>query len=106
MENSDQEFEEHSQQPQQNQGAYKRTSRKSPPYALFNLLVIVTAIIYGVYYQMYVKDAPENLEATGEEQNEDDLHKIPMFTAEELKKYNGEGECNFLFFLNAQSERD
>lgn len=94
MENSDQEFEE--QQVKSNSNGGKRKSNRSPPYALFNLLVILTAIAYGVYYQIYVKDSPENSEVSGE-QSEDDLVKIPMFTAEELKKYNGEGECNFFF---------
>jgi hypothetical protein len=99
MEHSDQEEFE----PQQVHTSGRKKSNRSPPYALFNLLVIITAIVYGAYYQMYLKDAPETTEATGGggvEQNDDDLVKIPMYTAEELKKYNGEGECNFFYTLS------
>lgn len=87
MESSDGE-----EQPHHSQRTKK--SNRSPPYALFNLLVIIVAILYGAYYQMYVKDSTENLDSTGAvEESDDDLVKISMFTTEELKKYNGEGEC-------------
>lgn len=92
MESSDGEEEIHQSQ---KTSAHTRKSNRSPPYALFNLLVIVVAIIYGAYYQLYVKDTTESSETTASvvEESDDDLVKISMFTAEELKKYNGEGEC-------------
>lgn len=79
----------------QTTSASKRKSNRSPPYALFNLLVIIVAIVYGAYYQLYVKDSTESLETNNAvvEESDDDLVKIAMFTADELKKYNGEGEC-------------
>lgn len=75
------------QQPEQQAENERRKSNRSPPYALFNLLVIVVAICYGAYYQMYSKEATE--ETTGE----GDLQRIPLFTAEELKKYDGVSKC-------------
>ena len=90
MESSDGEEQPHHSQ---TTSANKRKSNRSPPYALFNLLVIIVAIVYGAYYQMYVKDSLENLDTAGVvDESDDDLVKISMFTAEELKKYNGEGE--------------
>lgn len=65
-----------------------KKSNKSPPYALFNLVVIVVAIIYGIYYQSSMKEA-EISQTTDSEQAE---YKIPMFTVEELSLYDGEGE--------------
>lgn len=71
----------------------RRKSNRSPPYALFNLLVIVVAIIYGAYYQMYLnKDATKSEEAPKVPQSEDELIKIPLFTAEQLKQFDGVGE--------------
>lgn len=68
----------------------RRKSNRSPPYALFNLLVIVVAIIYGAYYQMYLnKDATKVDEVV---EGEDDLIKIPLFTAEQLKQFDGVSE--------------
>lgn len=92
MENSDNEYNEKQEQQQFKSSSDKKKSNRSPPYALFNLLVIVVAIIYGCYHQFYIKDA-ENKEPA-EIDESDDLVKIPMFTAEELKKYNGEGKRN------------
>ena len=37
-------------------GNGSRKSNRSPPYALFNLVVILVAIAYGIYYQLYLKD--------------------------------------------------
>lgn len=75
----------------------KKISNRSPPYALFNLLVIMVAIIYGAYHQFYLKDA-ENKETKPEvvahSDNDNDL-KIPMLTIDELKKFNGEGKLPF-----------
>jgi hypothetical protein len=70
----------------------RRESKRSPPYALFNLLVIIVAIVYGAYHQLYLKDA-EHQEIQDEVVESDNELKIPMFTADDLKKYNGEGEC-------------
>lgn len=86
MDNSDGEDQIH---PSQIKSSGKE-SKRSPPYALFNLLVIIVAIIYGVYYQLYIKDADNETNAVVEES--EDMVKIPMYTADELKKYNGEGE--------------
>jgi hypothetical protein len=71
----------------------RKTSNRSPPYAIFNLLVIFVAILYGVYYQIYQKDA----EINQTEQPDTNDYKIPMFTADELAQYNGEG----IYFLSA-----
>lgn len=61
-------------------------SNRSPPYALFNLLVIVVAVIYGAYYQMYLrKDATQSEQIV----TENEEVKIQLFTSEELKKYDG-----------------
>lgn len=77
----------------QEQSSGKRKSNRSPPYALFNLLVIVVAIIYGAYYQMYLnKDVTVSEEVVDVEHSGDDLVKIQLFTAEELKKYDGVGK--------------
>jgi hypothetical protein len=65
-----------------------KKSNRSPPYALFNLVVILVAIFYGIYYQLYVKDAEIDTVVESSDQSE---YKIPMFTAEELKQFNGEG---------------
>lgn len=73
------------QQPQATNG---RRSNRSPPYAVFNLLVIIVAILYGAYYQMYLSKDP----ATEEAAVSDDTEKIQLFTAEELKKFDGVGE--------------
>lgn len=73
------------QQPQATNG---RRSNRSPPYALFNLLVIIVAILYGAYYQMYLSKDP----ATEEAAVSDDNERIQLFTAEELKKFDGVGE--------------
>jgi uncharacterized membrane protein len=71
----------------------KRKSNRSPPYALFNLLVIVVAIIYGAYYKMYLEKAPNSSEEPADVQMvEDEMVKIPLFSAEELKKFDGVGE--------------
>lgn len=79
--------------PEPPQDAERRKSNRSPPYALFNLLVIIVAIIYGAYYQMYIsKDATGKEETKDVPQNDDDLIKIPLFTADELKKYDGVSE--------------
>jgi hypothetical protein len=81
------------QQQQQNNGPKK--SNRSPPYALFNLLVIVVAILYGAYYQMYLSEdakgeASDKIEITGE----DELQKIQLFTPEELAVFNGIRKCS------------
>jgi hypothetical protein len=81
------------QDPATNQNK-KKESKRSPPYALFNLLVIIVAIIYAAYYHIYLKDA-ETL-PSGAREN-DELTDIPMFTAEQLKSFNGEGECQTIF---------
>lgn len=69
--------------------AQRKKSNRSPPYALFNLLVILTAIAYGAYHQMYLSKEvkPEDVETSAG--GEDDLQKIPLFTAEQLKKFDG-----------------
>ncbi|KAG5683939.1 hypothetical protein PVAND_013195 [Polypedilum vanderplanki] len=74
----------------------KHKSKRSPPYALFNLLVIIVAIIYAVYYQLYLKDV-ENVEEVAGGEGESDQFKIPMFTSEQLKEYNGEGDNKKLY---------
>lgn len=71
----------------------QKKSNRSPPYALFNLLVIIVAIIYAVYYQLYMNDGENLEEAVAGGRDESDQFKIPMFTSDELKEYNGEGEC-------------
>lgn len=74
-------------QPQANE---RRKSNRSPPYALFNLLVIVVAIVYGAYYQMYLsKDAQVSDKVVEVLEEENDLQKIQLFTNDELKKFNG-----------------
>lgn len=70
---------------QDNEEQIRRKSNRSPPYALFNLLVIVTAVIYGAYHQMYLS----NDEAAPEVENGNEHQKIPLFTADELKKFDG-----------------
>lgn len=67
----------------------KRKSNRSPPYALFNLLVIIVAIIYGAYYQMYLSKPPSDPETVADVQEANDSDRIPLFTAEELKKFDG-----------------
>lgn len=70
---------------QDNEEQIRRKSNRSPPYALFNLLVIVTAVIYGGYHQMYLsKD-----EAAPEVEKSDENPKILLFTADQLKKFDG-----------------
>lgn len=77
----------------QEQSSGKRKSNRSPPYALFNLLVIIVAIIYGAYYQMYLsKDVAKSEESADAQQSEDELIKIPLLTADELKKFDGVSE--------------
>lgn len=72
------------------QSASKKKSTASPPYALFNLLVIVVAIIYGAYYKMYLEKDPSKSEDPADVQLvEDEMVKIPLFTADELKKFDG-----------------
>lgn len=74
-------------QPQINE---RRKSNRSPPYALFNLLVIVVAIVYGAYYQMYLsKDAQASEKVVEVQEDDGDLQKIQLFTADELKKFDG-----------------
>lgn len=73
-----------------------KKSNRSPPYALFNLVVILVAIVYGIYYQLYVKDVEMEQTVESSDQSE---YKIPMFTAEELKQFNGEGECLYTNYL-------
>lgn len=70
----------------------RKSSNRSPPYALFNLLVIVVAVLYGAYYQMYLSKDPATNEAADVNQSADDTEKIPLFTADELKKYDGVSE--------------
>lgn len=80
-------------QPQQpDQSNERRKSNRSPPYALFNLLVIVTAILYGAYHQMYLSKDATSDEAVEIITGEGDLQKIQLFTAEELKKFDGVSE--------------
>lgn len=79
------------QQHQDELKGHKRKSNRSPPYALFNLLVIIVAIIYGAYHQLYLKDV-ENVEIDAEVVQSDELVKIPMLTVDELKSHNGEGD--------------
>jgi hypothetical protein len=69
----------------------KRQSNRSPPYALFNLLVIVCAIVYAAYYHLNSND-PASLKKEVEVTAANEF-KLSMFTADELKTYNGEGEC-------------
>lgn len=70
-------------QSQVNEG--RRSSNRSPPYALFNLVVILVAVAYGAYYQIYLsKDGTDDLK-----HSEDETEKISLFTAEELKKFDG-----------------
>lgn len=76
---------------QQTSEKTKRSSKRSPPYALFNLLVIVVAIAYGAYHQMYLaKDATTASEELADvPTGEDEMEKIQLFTADELKKFDG-----------------
>lgn len=67
---------EEQQQPQNN-GPKK--SNRSPPYALFNLLVILCAISYGIYHQMYLSEDAKG-EAKVEITGEDELQKIRLST--------------------------
>jgi hypothetical protein len=84
----------------------RRKSNRSPPYALFNLLVIVVAIIYGAYYKMYLEKAPNSSEEPADVQMvEDEMVKIPLFTAEELRKFDGVGMWP-KFRKQAKSEDD
>lgn len=71
----------------------RKKSNRSPPYALFNLLVIVTAVCYAMYYNMYLSPKGVEEEEVQLNQNEEeDLVKIPMFTAEQLAKFDGISE--------------
>lgn len=80
----------------QSQANERRKSNRSPPYALFNLLVILVAIAYGAYYQMYLnKDSASNEPTIDVKQCGDDTGKIPLFTADELKKYDGVSKYRF-----------
>lgn len=72
-----------------------KKSNRSPPYALFNLVVILVAIGYAVYVKFYIEDVEINQTVESVDQSE---FKIPMFTAEELKQFNGEGE--YFYILN------
>jgi hypothetical protein len=80
-----------------------KKSNRSPPYALFNLVVILVAIGYAIYIKLYIKDA--EIDQTVESVDQMD-YKIPMFTAEELKQFNGEGECHYTYitFLTSENE--
>jgi hypothetical protein len=78
---------------QSSDGKQRKQSNRSPPYALFNLLVIVVAIIYAAYYQFYLNGSESLEKSAAVEADESDQFKIPMFTSEQLKAYNGEGEC-------------
>lgn len=69
----------------------RKVSNRSPPYALFNLLVIVVAIMYGAYYKMYLEKDPAQSEVADVPES-DDLQKIPLFTADDLKKFDGVSE--------------
>ena len=71
-------------------------SNRSPPYALFNLVVILVAIGYAVYVKFYNNDSQINQIVETADQTE---YKIPMFTAEELKQFNGEGECLYTNYI-------
>ncbi|XP_070491849.1 neuferricin [Chironomus tepperi] len=71
-----------------------KKSNRSPPYALFNLVVILVAIGYAVYVKFYINDAETDQAVKSVDQGE---YKIPMFTAEELKQYNGEGDNKILY---------
>jgi hypothetical protein len=73
----------------QTEDSGKRKSNRSPPYALFNLLVIVVAIFYGIYYQMYIAKDPKAKEESPDVSSGDDMVKIPLFTTDELKKFDG-----------------
>jgi hypothetical protein len=68
----------------------RRKSNRSPPYALFNLLVIVVAVIYGAYYQMYL--STDETAEVDSKAGEEELQRIPLFTASELKKFDGVSE--------------
>lgn len=75
----------------------KRKSNRSPPYALFNLLVIVVAIVYGAYYQMYLAKDPAKVETEADvQQTDDETERIPLFSAEELAKFDGVSEYSVL----------
>lgn len=71
---------------EQEQSRESRRSNRSPPYALFNLLVIVVAIIYAVYYKMYLS---QDGAKSGEALNRPAGQNFPLFTVDELKKYDG-----------------
>lgn len=86
------------------QSSGKRKSTRSPPYALFNLLVIVVALIYGAYYQMYLSRDATQSEQVVVTEGDDDLERIPLFTAEELKKFDGVGKCQLTDNLSVISE--
>lgn len=75
--------------PSQDQNGARKSNR-SPPYALFNLLVIVTAVVYGAYYQMYL--STDEMEVEVVEKSGEDLQRIPLFTTEQLKKFDGVSE--------------
>lgn len=78
-----------------------KRSNRSPPYALFNLLVIVVAIAYGAYHQMYLAKQPGEA-TTASEQSvdvpsvDDELEKIPLFTVDELNKFDGVSKYHFI----------
>lgn len=76
-----------------------KPSRKSPPYALFNLIVIVVAIFYGVYYQ--INKAGNKISLADElpikeEEVYNDEEKIRLLTADELKSFDGSKEMHFI----------
>lgn len=85
----------------------RRSSNRSPPYALFNLLVIIVALIYGAYYQMYLsKDATQSEQvAATDGAGENDPEKIILFTADELKKFDGISECQLVDNLSMISDK-
>lgn len=71
----------------------RRKSNRSPPYALFNLLVIIVAIVYGAYHQLYLSKESASPETPADIQELDEELKIPLFTAEKLEKFDGVSEC-------------
>ncbi|CAG9803024.1 unnamed protein product [Chironomus riparius] len=71
-----------------------KRSNRSPPYALFNLVVILVAIGYAIYVKFYNNGTEINKTVESVDQTE---YKIPMFTAEELKQFNGEGDNKKLY---------
>lgn len=80
---------------QQTSEKIKRSNR-SPPYALFNLLVILVAIAYGAYHQMYLAKDPATTASVQQSidvpSTNDELEKISLFTVDELKKFDGVSE--------------